>query len=97
MRRVLAVARAYWTYADQDTGRGVTASHERGGRQLGICTKTVQRATRILEELGYAVTLIEGRYLTAAERQQARAHHGGTQLQSMAAECGGVFRPRDPP
>lgn len=95
VRRVLAVARAYWTYADQDTGRGVTVSHERVGRQLGICTKTVQRATRILEELGYAVTLIEGRYLTVAERRQARAHHGGAQLRAASTIALVMPKPRN--
>lgn len=87
VRRVLAVARAYWTYADQDTGRGVTVSHGRVGRQLGICTKTVQRATRILEELGFAVTLIEGRYLDTTQRQEAFAQHGRAQLRAASTRA----------
>lgn len=77
---LLRVARADWLVADVDTGRGVTTAHETVAAALGMCGKTVQRARALMESLGFAATVLEGRYLTRAERHEAHAAHGGRQL-----------------
>ncbi|MDR6692539.1 hypothetical protein J2X55_003484 [Microbacterium sp. 1154] len=56
-------------------------------KQLGMSGKTVQRARHLLEALGLAVTVAEGRYLTTAEREQAHAKHGGHQLRAASTRA----------
>lgn len=90
---LLMVARADWLSADADTGRGVTTAHETVAAQLGMSAKTVQRARKLLEELGFAVTVVRGRYLTRAERQAARSAHGGRQLRAASVRALTLPRP----
>lgn len=73
--------------ADQITGRGVATAHETVAERLGMSSKTVQRARHLLEALGFAVTVVEGRYLTTAERRQARAKHGGRQVRAASTRA----------
>ncbi len=82
---LLDVAAADARAADSRTGRGVTTAHETVAKALGCSAKTVQRARSLLEALGFAVTVVGGRYLTTEERAAATAHHGGDQRR-MASE-----------
>lgn len=50
------------------------------GALLGCSDKTVQRARLLMEGLGYATTVVAGRYLTTEERVAAR-------LARRGAEC----------
>ena len=88
----LAVARAVARYADSSTGRSVTASNRSIGR---LAARIVGRdkpyshdvvavARRVLAAAGFAVEVLQGRYLTAAERILARAHHGGQQIRAAS-------------
>lgn len=92
---LLRVAYADRKTADQATGRGVATAHETVALQLGMSAKTVQRSRQLLEALGLAVTVVEGRYLTAAERQQAHQAHGGAQVR--AASTRALVMPKTPP
>lgn len=84
---LLRVAYADRKSADQRTGRGVSTAHETVAASLGMSAKTVQRARLLLEALGLAVTVVEGRYLTSAERQEARRTHGGEQLRAASTRA----------
>lgn len=82
---LIDVAAADARAADSRTGRGVTTAHDTVANALGCSAKTVQRARSLLEALGFARTVVLGRYLTADERAAAHAHHGGHQRR-MASE-----------
>ncbi len=82
---LLDVAAADARAADRRTGRGVTTAHDTVAADLGCSGKTVQRARTLVEALGYATTIVVGRYLTTEERAEANAHHGGDQRR-MASE-----------
>ncbi len=84
---LLRVAYAERQSADRATGRGVSTSHETVAAQLGMSSKTVQRARHLLEALGLAVTVAEGRYLTTAEREQARLVHGSDQVRAASTRA----------
>lgn len=84
---LLRVAHADRTAADQGTGRGVATAHDTVAKQLGMSGKTVQRARHLLEALGLAVTVAEGRYLTTSERAEAHAKHGGQQLRAASTRA----------
>jgi hypothetical protein len=90
---LLRVAYADSKAADQPTGRGVTTAHDTVALQLGMSGKTVQRCRHLLEALGFAVTVAEGRYLFDHERRLAHAKHGGRQLR--AASTRALTMPRD--
>ncbi|WP_146079338.1 MULTISPECIES: hypothetical protein [unclassified Rathayibacter] len=92
---LLRVARADWLAADVDTGRGVTTAHETVAAALGMCGKTVQRARALMESLGFAATVLDGRYLTRAERNAAHAAHGGRQLRMASTRA--LIMPRPTP
>ena len=81
---LLRVARADWLAADAETGRGVATAHETVAAALGMSSKTVQRARALMEALGFAVTIVGGRYLTTAEREAAYAAHGGHQVRAAS-------------
>ncbi len=66
--------------ADAATGRGVTTAHATVAAELGMAKKTVERARQIVQELGYAVTILEGSYSTQEQRRAAYEHHGGRQV-----------------
>lgn len=96
---VLAVARAMARFADSRTGRSVTASAATiaaiAAKLLGrasLTPRTVYTARTILAELGYAVEIVRGRYLTGAERLAAAEHHGGRQ--TRAASTWALTMPR---
>lgn len=98
---VLAVARALGRFADSRTGRSVTASAATiaaiAARLLGrasLTPRTVYTARSILAELGYAVEVVRGRHLTAAERLAAEEHHGGHQTRAASTWALTVPRPR---
>lgn len=82
---LIDVAAADARAADARTGRGVTTAHDTVAKALGCSAKTVQRARSLLEALGFACTVVGGRYLTTEERAVANAHHGGDQRR-MASE-----------
>lgn len=84
---LLRVAYADRSSADRTTGRGVTTAHETVAAQLGMSWKTVQRARHLLEAMGLAVTVAEGRYLTTGEREQARRAHGRTQVRAASTRA----------
>lgn len=76
---LIDVAAADARAADSLTGRGVTTAHDTVAKALGCSAKTVQRARLLIEALGFARTVVLGRYLTTQERAEANAHHGGNQ------------------
>lgn len=84
---LLRVAYADRSAADRLTGRGVSTAHETVAAQLGMSAKTVQRARHLLEALGLAVTVVEGRYLTSAERTAARRAHGSSQVRAASTRA----------
>lgn len=84
---LLRVAYADAKAADQLTGRGVSTAHETVALRLGMSSKTVQRSRNLLQTLGFAVTVVEGRYLHGHERQQAHEKHGGRQLRAASTRA----------
>lgn len=84
---LLAVARTDWLAADVDTGRGVATAHETVATQLGMSKRQVQRARSVIEALGFAVTIVYGRYLTTEERDAAQQTHGGAQLRAASVRA----------
>lgn len=77
---VLRVADCDASYADVKTGRELRTAHDTVAQKLVLTRDAVKHARRILTRLGFMRTVLEGRYLTTEEREQARAAHGGTQL-----------------
>lgn len=71
LRFLMAVAAADAAAADDRTGRGLATANETVARTLGGLRKKrqVQRARAVLEDVGLAVTVAPGRYLTARERR----------------------------
>lgn len=90
---LLMVARADWLSADADTGRGVATAHETVALTLGMDKKTVHRARRLMEHLGFAVTVVKGRYLTTGERTAAYAVHGRRQVRAASVRTLTVPKP----
>lgn len=78
------LARFEISTADFSTGRGVATAHQTVADALGMSKKTVQRGRSLIEELGFAATVVRGRYLTRAERKDARGMHGGVQLRAAS-------------
>lgn len=76
---LLVVARDDARTADARSGRGVSTSHETVAKRVGMSSRHVRTARRIIEKLGMAVTIVLGRHLSPAERADARAAHGGYQ------------------
>lgn len=84
---LLRVGQLDASHADARTGRGVATAHETVAAELGMSKRQVQRARGLLEALGLAVTVVEGRYLTTAERDAARAAHGGHQVRAASVRA----------
>lgn len=84
---LLAVARADWLTADVETGRGVTTSHETVAERVGMSKRQVQRARDVISSLGFAVTIVYGRYLTTGERSAAHEAHGGDQVRAASVRA----------
>ncbi|MEA9986097.1 hypothetical protein QN358_12600 [Subtercola sp. RTI3] len=55
--------------------------------------RQVQRAREIIQELGFAVTVLEGSYLTRAQRQDAHERHGGFQLRAASTRALTIPKP----
>lgn len=72
--RVHAVSTADANTADTTTGRNVRTSHATVAKKLGCSVDTVRRARRVLRDLGWAVEITRGRYMTQAERILASLH-----------------------
>jgi DNA-binding transcriptional ArsR family regulator len=95
---VVAVARGMARFADFRTGRGCRPTNARLVALLRLSLSTVQRARRVLKDLGLIIELIRGRsIMTRAERLAAWAH--GSAHRRVAAEfalCSRRRRPRRP-
>lgn len=83
----LMVARKEAASADYETGRGVTTAHQTLAKRAGVSVSTVRRVRRVLETLGFSVTLQVGRYLTRAERVAAHRVHGGRQVRMASTRA----------
>lgn len=90
---LLMVANADRLSADARSGRSVTTAHETVAAALGMSSKTVQRSRQLLEALGFAVTIVEGRYLTVDERRRATETHGGKQIKAASLRALTMPRP----
>lgn len=77
---VMAVAVVEARAADGQTGRGVATSHDTVARIVGCSARTVRRVRTLLEKMHLATTVVAGRYLTTAEREEATQAHGGRQI-----------------
>jgi hypothetical protein len=84
---VLRVAGQDAEHADHRTGRDVATAHETVAELLDTSKSTVRRARSVIQALGFAVTVIGGRYLTCAERETAHRHHGGHQLRCASVRA----------
>lgn len=86
------IARACAGFADSLTGRHLTASNQTigeaaaklAGRSRPWCHDVVANTRRVLKELGLAVEVARGRYLTQFERLAAAVHHEGTQIRAAS-------------
>ena len=76
---MVAVAAAHARFADSTTGRDVTASVAKIGRVAGVSESVVQRARRVLRDLGMGHEVVRGRQLQSREFMAAELHHGGHQ------------------
>src|SRR3954469_15993543 len=94
---VLAVARGMACFADFRTGRDCRPTNARLVALLRVSLSTVQRARRVLKELGLVVELLRGRsVMTRAER--LTAWRRGSAHRRLAAEFALCARPhRRPP
>jgi hypothetical protein len=84
---VLQVAGQDAKHADHRTGRDLATAHETVAELLNVAKITVRRARAVIEALGFAVTVVAGRYLTTPEREAARAHHGGHQVRCASVRA----------
>lgn len=82
--KFIAAANAHAAYADESTGRSLTAARDTLAEYAGISTDVLDRARQILRRIGAAVELVRGRYLTIAERIEASLTHGGKQLRAAS-------------
>lgn len=82
--KFIAAANAHAAYADEATGRSLTAARDTLADYAGISTDVLDRARQILRHIGAAVELVRGRYLTIAERIEASLTHGGKQLRAAS-------------
>jgi len=76
---IVAVARQDAASADYRSGRDVLTSNQTVGVHVGRGPRQVQAARSWLTAMGLQVVVETGRYLTAGERAQAHAWHGGRQ------------------
>ncbi|MFI8977080.1 hypothetical protein ACIGO9_29655 [Nocardia asteroides] len=91
---VTAVAQVLAEFACSRTGRRVSASTATIAARAGVSMVSVQRARRVLRDLGLAREMVRGRHLTRTERLAATAHHGGTQI--AAGSLWHLTQPRPP-
>lgn len=92
LKAARGVARGCADFADSRTGRHLTASNatigaraaKLVGRAKAWCDDVVTRTRSVLKQLGLAVEVVRGRYLSAAERLAAAVHHDGVQLRAAS-------------
>lgn len=94
---VMAVAKVDAGSAESATGRGVRTSHRTVARTLGRSVDTVKNARRVIERLGFAVVVDQGRYLTEEEQDLAREHHGNEQIRIASERVLTTPRPQVSP
>lgn len=82
--RVYAVAVSMASFADQRTGRRVTASREVLAERAGVSVTVLKRARRVLVEFGLAREMVRGRFLRTLEQWAAEAHHGRKQIKATS-------------
>ncbi len=82
--RVFAVAVSMASFADQRTGRRVTASREVLAERAGVSVTVFKRARRVLVEFGLAREMVRGRFLRTLEQWAAEAHHGRKQVKATS-------------
>ena len=82
--KFIAAANAHAAYADESTGRSLTAARDTLAEYAGISIDVLDRARQILRRIGAAVELVRGRYLTITERIEASLTHGGKQLRAAS-------------
>jgi hypothetical protein len=93
---VVAVARGMAGFADFRTGRNCRPTNARLVALLRVSLSTVQRARRVLKELGLVVELLAGRsVMTRAER--LTAWRRGSSHRRLAAEFALCSRRHRPP
>lgn len=86
------IAAGLASFSDAHTGRGVTASNTRIGKQAAqlagrrrpYSERMVTHARTILKRIGLAEEAARGRYLTIAERMAAVLHHGTEQRRAAS-------------
>ena len=94
----VAVARGMAAYADFGTGRDCRPTNERLVADVQVSLSTVQRARRVLKDLGFVVELVAGRSSLTREERIA-AWRRGSAHRALAAEfalCSRRDRPRRP-
>ncbi len=87
-----AIAHTLASLADARTGRHLTASNatiaERAAKEAGRhkpwSHDVVSKVRKVLTQLGLAVEIARGRYLTKQERLEATVHHEGVQLRAAS-------------
>lgn len=83
-QRVFAVAVTMARFAEQRTGRRVTASRTTLAEKTGLSISVIQRARRVLSALHVAEEMVRGRFLRTIELWAAEAHHGGRQTRAAS-------------
>lgn len=83
-QRVFAVAVTMARFAEQRTGRRVTASRTTLAEKTGVSISVIQRARRVLSALHVAKEMTRGRLLRTIELWAAEAHHGGRQTRAAS-------------
>ena len=89
---MIAVAATHARFADSATGRDVTAAVATIGRAAGVSESVIQRARRVLRDVGMGHEVARGRHLRGNEFMAAELHHGGHQ--SRAASVWALSSPR---
>ncbi|MEU4841758.1 hypothetical protein [Nocardia testacea] len=83
-KTVLDLAETVAGFADQHTGRGITASIATMAKRAGCSPGTMRKVRYVLRDLGLAAPMATGRRLSALEIAAARAHHGGVQTHAAS-------------
>jgi hypothetical protein len=82
--KAYVVAEAHAHFAESRTGRGVTASKSTIAARAKVSESAVNRARRVLIDLGMGVEHVRGRKLRTIEFLAAEAHHGGQQRRAAS-------------
>ncbi|MGY5210001.1 hypothetical protein [Nocardia gipuzkoensis] len=93
VKAVLECAPVIASFADQHTGRGITASQATMAQRCPYTDKTIRKVLYVLRDLGLAKPMETGRRLSRIEIAAARAHHGGFQAYAASVWHLTVQRP----